>query len=228
MRMAVLQTGRSIEQTRAVHGDYDDMCKTMLYRKPDEADTFAVLDNQFPSDITEYDVAVITGSSHGVYEDHTWIPRLERVIRKAYAGGVKLIGICFGHQVIAQALGGVVKKSDRGFGVGVMDYDLVDATGTSRQFSLYAWHQDQVITPPSVAEVIARSDFCEYAALRYGNKALSFQAHPEFTKAYMNDLAEARRGGVISDEMGEEAIASLSREVDADLVKNLMVEFLEN
>ena len=226
--MAVLQTGRSIEDTRGKHGDYDDMCKAMLYRSPDEADTFAVLDNEFPNEITDYDVVVITGSSHGVYENHSWIPRLESEVRRAYREGVKLVGVCFGHQLIAQALGGVVEKSDRGFGVGVMDYQLVDKTGRQTNIALYAWHQDQVITPPPDAEVIASSDFCEFAGLRYGNKALSFQAHPEFTKEYMNDLAEARRGGVISDEMGEEAIASLSREVDADLVKSLMVEFLED
>jgi GMP synthase-like glutamine amidotransferase len=227
MKMAVLQTGRALEYTSAAHGDYDDMCKAMLNRAPGEADTFAVLDNQFPENITDYDVAVITGSSHAVYEDHNWIQPLETIIRDAYKGGVKLIGVCFGHQIIAQALGGVVEKSDLGFGVGVMDYTLVGDAGASSDISLYAWHQDQVVTPPADAEVVAQSDFCRFAALRYGNKALSFQAHPEFTKEYMNDLAEARRGGVISDEMGDEAIASLSRSVDAEVVKSMMVAFLE-
>jgi GMP synthase-like glutamine amidotransferase len=227
MKMAVLQTGRSIDGTRDVHGDYDDMCKAMLGRAPDEAVTFAVLDNNFPDDITAYDAVVITGSSHGVYEPHSWIPPLEELVRQAYREGVKLIGICFGHQIIAQALGGAVGKSDRGFGVGVMDYDLIDESGASQKISLYAWHQDQVSVLPVDAEVIASSDFCQFAALRYGDRAMSFQAHPEFTRDYMNDLAEARRGGVISDEMGADAIASLSRPVDADRVKSLMVSFLE-
>ncbi len=224
--MAVLQTGRSVDETRHIHGDYDEMCKALLERAPDEADTFAVLDDHFPDDVGKYDVFVITGSKHGVYEDHPWIPRLEDLIREAYRGGVKLVGICFGHQIIAQALGGKVEKSDCGFIVGATDYGLVGENGASRTITLYAWHQDQIIKPPADAEIIARSDFCEFAALRYGNKALSFQAHPEFTKEYMADLAEARRGGVITDEMGDEAIASLAKEVDVDVVKEMIAAFL--
>lgn len=228
MKMAVLQTGRSIDETRDRHGDYDEMCKALLSRAPDEADTFAVLDDEFPNDVTDYDVLVITGSKHGVYEDFPWILRLEDVIREAYAKGVKLVGVCFGHQIIAQALGGIVEKSDRGFGVGAMDYEIIGESDEPRTITLYAWHQDQIVTPPPDAEIIVRSDFCEIAGLRYGDRAISFQAHPEFTKEYMVDLAEARRGGVISDEMGEAAIASLEKEINVDVVQEMITSFLRN
>ena len=227
MKIAVLQTGRSIDETRHIHGDYDDMCKVMLGHTPDEMDTFEVLDDRFPDDMGAYDAYLITGSRCGVYEDHSWIPPLEDFIRKAYAQDVKLIGVCFGHQIIAQALGGVAAKSDRGFGVGAMGYELVGDDGKMQSISLYAWHQDQVITPPQDAEVIASSDFCEFAGLRYGDKALTFQAHPEFTKEYMADLAEARRGSQISDEMSDAAMASLEKTVSADVIQEMMLSFLK-
>ena len=105
LRIAVLQTGRSIDEARARHGDYDDMCKALLGRNPDQADTFAVLDGHYPAAIDEYDLIVITGSKFGVYEDHDWIPRTQQIVRDAVAKGIKLIGICFGHQLIAQAMG---------------------------------------------------------------------------------------------------------------------------
>lgn len=124
LNIAVLQAGRSPDSLIPEHGDYDDMCKTLLGRKPHEAKTFAVLDNVFPENIENYDLLIITGSRHGVYEDHDWIPPLEALIREAYAKSVKMLGLCFGHQIMAQALGGEVVKSDKGFGVGVMDYGL--------------------------------------------------------------------------------------------------------
>ncbi|MEM8937528.1 MAG: type 1 glutamine amidotransferase [Pseudomonadota bacterium] len=228
LRVAVLQTGRSADGTAVEHGDYDEMCKALILREPSEATTFAVLDGEFPSNVDAYDVYLVTGSAHGVYEDFDWIAPLESLIREIYERQKKLIGICFGHQIIAQALGGRVEKSDRGFGVGVMEYQLTDKSGGQRNVALYAWHQDQVVAAPRGAEVIARSDFCEIAGLRYGDHGLTFQPHPEFTKDYMEALANIRRGGTITDEMSDEAIASLKQKVDADLIQDMLVEFMSH
>ena len=226
MNIAVLQTGRSAEALFEAHGDYDDMCKALLGKSSEEAATYAVLDDVFPTSIDPYDVIVITGSRHGVYEDHKWIPRLEALIREAYAKNKKIIGICFGHQIIAQALGGLVEKSDRGFGVGVMEYEITVAEGAPEKLALYAWHQDQIVRAPVDAKIIARSDFCEIAALKYGDRAISFQAHPEFTKDYIAGLVEDRRDNGISDELADAALASLEKKVDAQAVQAMLAEFL--
>jgi len=149
------------------------------------------------------------------------------LIRLAFARRKKIIGICFGHQILAQALGGVVRQSDKGWGLGAMDYELAFGDGERIAITLYAWHEDQVILPPEGAETIARSEFCEFAALRYGDKAISFQAHPEFTREYLLDLSEARRGSTLPGELTDAAIRSLERSADKDLVREILIGFLE-
>lgn len=222
-RVCVLQTGRSPDALRGRHGDYDEMCKALLGYQPDEASTYAVVDGAFPTSL-DYDLFVITGSRHGVYDDHDWIGPLETLLQNVWRAKKKIIGICFGHQILAQALGGVAEKSDKGFGIGVMDYDL-RTNGDTMPVALQAWHQDQVVSPPSGAEVIMSSPFCPIAGLRYGSQALTFQPHPEFSHAYMRDLIEAR-ADVVSDGVRETAFASLSRATDTPVIRDVIFEFV--
>lgn len=226
LQIAVLQTGRAIEQAIQAHGDYDAMCKRVVGRTPGTADTFAVLDGEFPTRLDLYDVIVVTGSKHGVYEDHPWIAPLEALLRKAMAQGKKVIAICFGHQVLAQALGGRVEKSDKGLGVGLMDYDILGSDGTPAPRKLYAWHQDQVVTVPVGAHVIARSDFCPIAGLRYGDQAISFQPHPEFTAAYMRALIDARSGSSLGEAQAAKALASLEQPCDSAYIQAVFKDFM--
>ncbi len=208
------------------HGDYDDMCKALLGRTPNEAKTYAILDNIFPETLDIYDLFIITGSPHGVYEDHDWIAPLERLIRRAYAKNIKMLGLCFGHQIMAQALGGKVIKSEKGFGIGVMDYNLAQAGTLAQTISLCAWHQDQVITPPKDAITIASSDFCPHAGLRYANKALSFQPHPEFSKDFVQDLIHLRRGNTIDEDMAQRSELSLKKDIHPHIIQSLIKTFL--
>jgi len=226
LNIAVLQAGRSPDSLMAEHGDYDEMCKALLGRKPHEATTFAVLDHEFPPSIEAYDLLIVTGSPHGVYENHDWIAPLEALIREAYDKNIKMLGLCFGHQIMAQALGGTVLKSDKGFGIGAMDYALTDTDGKSTAISLCAWHQDQVIASPKDAITIARSDFCPHAGLRYGNTALSFQPHPEFSKDFVQGLIDLRRDGQISKEMADEAEDSLRKETHPHIIQTMIADFL--
>lgn len=223
-RVCVLQTGRSPEQLRATHGDYDDMCKSLIGRAPEQADTFAVLDGKFPQTFN-YDLFLITGSRHGVYEDHEWISPLEEYLRGAWEAGKKILGICFGHQILAQALGGTVAKSDKGFGVGVMEYECRLGSQT-HTVALHAWHQDQVVSKPENAEVFMSSEFCPIAGLRYGTQALSFQPHPEFSHAYMRELVGVRTG-VLPASLVEIALNSLSEPTDTALVQELISDLVD-
>ncbi|MBX2882833.1 MAG: type 1 glutamine amidotransferase [Granulosicoccus sp.] len=188
MKIGILQCGRAPEEIRDKHGDYDAQFEQLLAHDDLSFQTWAVLDNELPSSIDDADGWLITGSKFGVYEDHPWIPPLEKFLRDAYAKKIPIVGICFGHQILAQALGGKVIKFPGGWSVGHVDYTLQDNT----QVGVIAFHQDQVVELPEGATVTGSTDFCEYAFISYGNQALSMQPHPEFDEAFLQDLLAVR------------------------------------
>lgn len=194
MQIGILQTGHAPDALIGQAGDYSDMFQRLLAGQHFGFRTWSVVDMDFPESVTECDGWLLTGSRHGAYDDLPFIPPLEDFIRRAYAAGVPLVGICFGHQIIAQALGGKVEKFRGGWSVGPTDYDWDGETVT-----LNAWHQDQVTQKPADARVIARAPMCENAALVYGDRAFTVQAHPEFTADFLHDLAEARGRGLVPD-----------------------------
>lgn len=192
MRIGILKCGQSPEMMRQEAGDYDDMVERLLAGRGFTFDSYHVEAMEFPADVHSADGWLLTGSRHGVYEDHAFIAPLEDFIRRAYQAGVPLVGICFGHQVIAKALGGEVIRHPSGWAVGAHDYRFGD-----EPVSLNAWHQDQVVRRPQGAEVVATSPFCENAALVYGDRAFTVQAHPEFDDAFVAGLIEHRAKGVV-------------------------------
>ena len=152
--------------------------------------SWAALDGELPPSIHSADGWLITGSKFGAYEDLPWIPPLEDFVRDAYHNDIPIVGICFGHQLLAQALGGKVVKFDGGWSVGRVEYNI---DGIEEPLPLYAWHQDQVVSLPPDATVSGSTDFCKYAALTYGKKAYTVQPHPEFSQHYIEDLLDARK-----------------------------------
>lgn len=179
---------------------------------------------EFPEDVHDADGWLITGSRHGAYEDLPFIPPLEDFVRKAYDAEVPMVGVCFGHQIIAQALGGKVVKFPDGWAVGRTEYDF----GTEK-LALNAWHQDQVIEPPADAEVIATSDFCRYAGFRYKKAALSVQPHPEFDQTAIDLLLTERAPGLVPADRIERAVQDADRPVDnAALARQIASFFKEN
>ncbi len=195
MKIGILQTGRTPDEMRAEHGDYDDLFKQMLAGLGFTFETYPVLDGVLPAAVTDADGWLITGSRFGVYEDHDWIAPLEDFLRKTFAADMPIVGVCFGHQILAQALGGKVEKFVGGWQVGPTDY--MRSNGTKDR--IMAWHQDQVTRLPQGAKVIGASDRCAYAMLAYGNTALTVQPHPEFSPAFMRDLLAARRNVLPAD-----------------------------
>jgi GMP synthase-like glutamine amidotransferase len=162
------------------------------------------VEEEFPATVHDADGWLITGSRHGVYEDHPWIPPLEQFIRDAFAARVPVVGICFGHQIVAQAMGGKVERYAGGWAVGATDYDFGGET-----IRLNAWHRDQVVQAPPGAKVIAANDFCSNAALLYDDRALTVQAHPEFRPEFVDGLMKTRGKGLVPDEVMAEAAAKL-------------------
>jgi len=118
-----------------------------------------------------------------------------------------MVGICFGHQIIAQALGGKVEKFSKGWAVGRQTYNW-----DGEEISLNAWHQDQVTERPEGAVPVASNDFCENAALVYGDRAFTVQAHPEFNAKEIDGLI-ATRGGPVPAALIAQAKADLHKDV---------------
>jgi GMP synthase-like glutamine amidotransferase len=204
MLIGILQTGLAPDILVEKSGDYPDMFARLLDGHGFTFRTYRVVEGQFPASVKECDGWLITGSRHGVYEDHDWIAPLEQFIRDSYAAHVPMVGICFGHQIIAQAMGGKVERYAGGWAVGATDYDFGGKTMT-----LNAWHRDQVVTAPEGAKVIASNEFCTNAALLYDDKALTVQAHPEFRPEFVDGLMKTRGKGLVPDEVMAEAATKL-------------------
>lgn len=200
MKIGILQTGHAPDMLLPELGDYDAMMARMLDGYGFDFETYAVVDEDFPAGPHDADGWLITGSRHGTYEDHAWIPPLEDLIRAVHTAGQPMVGICFGHQIIAQALGGKVVKHPGGWRVGATQYDI---EGTP--LTLNAWHQDQVVEAPEGAEVVGRAEGCEIAAMRLGERIFTVQPHPEYGVAFMQGLLEHRAPGVVPDPLRNRA-----------------------
>jgi GMP synthase-like glutamine amidotransferase len=223
MKVAVLETGRPPGDLAEEHGDYPSMFGELL-GPAFEIESFDVQAGEFPQPAAHH-AYMITGSPAGVYEDLPWIEPLEEFIRSA--DGAKMVGICFGHQVMAEALGGHVEKSDKGWGAGLHTYTVVrsepwiDSAGT---IAVPASHQDQVVRQPPNTEVVAASDFTPFAALAWTDRpAISFQFHPEFSPAFAKALIEKRYDAVPNPDA---AIASLDAPNDSARVGRWIRNFL--
>lgn len=222
MKIGILQTGHAHEALMPTTGDISVQFERMLDGNGFTFATYDVVDMVFPASIDECDGWIITGSKHGAYEDHAFIPLLETLIRDVYAADIPLVGICFGHQIIAQALGGKVEKFAGGWAAGRTDYDW-----NGEALALNAWHQDQVTEKPADATVYATNDFCQNAALVYGNRVFTTQPHPEYGAQFMGGLVQFRGKGVVPDDLLEEAHANLDKPVDNPRIAAQIARFFK-
>ncbi len=185
---------------------------------------YQVQAGELPQHIDECDAYLITGSKAGVYDPLPWIAALESWIVDFHRQRARIIGICFGHQIIAQSLGGTAEKSEKGWGLGVLSCGQT-LTGNASTLRLIHSHQDQVITLPPNTLRLAGSDFCPNAALAIGNNVLTFQGHPEFTPRYLQRLL-AQRKGRIDNKVISRALASLSKATDHEQVGRYLLDFI--
>jgi len=224
MKLAILETGRPPGTLAEEFGDYPAMVSAMLGDGFD-IETFDVATGQLPRSPTNDQAYLITGSPAGVYDPLPWIEPLSEFIRAA--SNSKMVGVCFGHQIMAEALGGAVEKSDKGWGIGLQQY-AIDRVGPWMQqvpsIAVPASHQDQIVVQPPNTEVVASSPFTPYAALAWTDRpAISFQFHPEFTPAYAKALIALRRDSLPEPDA---AMASLDAPNDRARVAGWIRRFL--
>ncbi len=233
MKIGILEAGLLRDEMAARFDPYPAMFERFIGQSGRAFDyaTFSVVRGEMPESIDLCDGWLITGSRHGVYDDLPWMPPLEDFVRDLAAAEKPLIGVCFGHQIVADALGGKVVKSDKGWGVGLHRYRIdapQDWMGeTPESVGIYAFHQDQIVELPPSARVFASSEFCPYAGLAYGDSIISVQAHPEFETAYEEALLDAYGGGILPTEVTAAARASMAggRRADTRLLANWFAEF---
>jgi GMP synthase (glutamine-hydrolysing) len=185
MRIGILKADETPDELIGVHGRYEDLYIKLLTPYDFEFAVYPILHGIFPGSADEVEGWVITGSRHSVWEDEPWIVRLKEFIRNIRGSQTPLVGICFGHQVIASALGGKVERSKEGWSVGPAEYKRAS---TGEVQNVLVWHQDQITVCPPDAQIVASSASCENAILQYGDTIKTFQCHPELGQAFMKDL----------------------------------------
>lgn len=225
--IAILETGKPPEALKDAFDDYPARFRALLGEGVATV-RFDVQAGRLPEDPEDFQGAIVTGSAAGVYDDLPWIPHLVDWLRAA-RGRTRLVGICFGHQVMAHAFGGRVEKSDKGWGVGLHRYAVVGEEPwmfpRAASIAIPVSHQDQVLVPPADARVIAASEFTPFAGLAWDD-AMSFQCHPEFQPDYAAALVESRRGHRIADSLADEALASLAKSNDRAVLTAWIRAFL--
>lgn len=226
--IAILETGKPPETLKDSFDDYPARFRALLGETV-ATRRFDVQAGELPTDPSAFRGAIVTGSSAGVYDDLPWISPLLDWLRGA-RGQTRLVGICFGHQAMAQAFGGHVAKSDRGWGIGLHRYDVVSHEAwmfpRATSIAIPVSHQDQVMTIPADARLIATSAFTPHAGLAFGEDAMSFQCHPEFQPEYAAALIESRRGHRFEVELADEALATLRRPNDRAVLTAWIRSFL--
>ena len=232
MKIGILECDHILERFRHIAGDYREMFDALFNRHAPQITlrAFDTCNGEFPPSIDSCDAYLATGSRFSAYDDVDWIHALKNFVRRVHEANKPFVGVCFGHQIMAEALGGKVSRAEAGWGVGVHSVEVIRTEDWMRpaqsSCGLQYMHQDQVERLPEDGVVIGRSDHCPVAMFRIGDSMLGIQAHPEFPSAYSEALLLDRIER-IGWERAQAALTSLGRPTDESVVAKWIAEFLE-
>lgn len=235
MKLTIIETGRPPDVIAAQFPRYPVMVADLLARHLPGlmVETVALVEGEDLPAPDAVQAVLVTGSPHGVYDPVPWIAPLKSFMRRCAAREVPQVGICFGHQLMAEAFGGRAAKAPQGWGIGRHSYRVIQTDGfmaghCGRDVHMAVSHQDQVLEKPEVADVLLASDFTPYAALAYRHTpAISFQGHPEFAPDFADALIRSRRGTRFPEALADAALESLAHgQLDGDLVGQWISGFL--
>ncbi len=208
LRICILETDILRPELIERYEGYGRMFQQLFAKQPIAAEfvIYNVVEGRYPADDERFDAYLVTGSKADSFGPDPWIQTLKTFLLDRYERGDKLLGVCFGHQLLALLLGGKAERASQGWGMGIHQYQLNERADWMSpalpDLTLLISHQDQVTRLPENARVIASSDFCPYAAYAIGDQVLCFQGHPEFVHDYSRELLELRQ-----QHLGEELIA---------------------
>lgn len=237
LKIGILQTDSVIAELLPEFGDYPDMFAALLCSAAGsrssarvlDITTYAVHEDSFPEDALVEDAYLITGSRHSVYDELPWIAKLAGFLRTVLETDRRVVGICFGHQLLAHFFGGRTQAADAGWCVGVQEIQLLSAEPWMdppfEEIGLLSSHKDQVVELPENARRIARSGNCPCAGFVLGDRVMTLQGHPEFSKAYAARLMH-RREQILGEETYARGIQSLEQCTDEAVVGQWMLNFM--
>jgi GMP synthase-like glutamine amidotransferase len=237
MRIGILQADSVLDQFQSVHGNYPGMIAGILGHAASELDleiefrSYDVEHGIYPDAIDECDGYVISGSKKSVYDDEPWIERLKDFTRELNSAEKKLVGLCFGHQLIAEALGGKTLGAEVGWCVGIHESEVLESRWFMEDeeldlFTLIVSHKDQVIQLPKGAQLLASAEQCPNSMYSIGDHVFTMQGHPEFTREYSKDLMEMRRD-ILGAETFNAGVASLDKPLMRDIVSRWIIRFMK-
>ena len=233
MKIGILKCDSTNDHFRKEHGDYPDMFISLFQSVETdlEFETYDVILSEYPNKLEDNDAYLISGSRYGVNDGDKWIDDLEKFILELQQRKHPLIGICFGHQMIAKALGGKTELASQGWGAGVQNYHKILTEPWMDpdidQFSILSFHKDQVTKLPDAAVLIAENDFCPYSAYYIGEWLISFQGHPELTKDYVRALLYHREN-ILGREVLKNGIKSLEQQIQPQTIAKWILNFIHN
>lgn len=235
MIIGILEADPALAPLRDEFGNYIAMFTNLLQEAAGarhlEFRVYDVMDEQYPESLDECDGYIVTGSRASVYDDESWIHKLEQFVLQLHSARKRTVGICFGHQLVAQALGGKTSAAAVGWGVGVHTSRVLEVTDymspAKPEIALLVSHKDQVTQLPEGAKLLATNDFCPNAMFEIEDHILTFQGHPEFVKGYSKGLMKLRKE-ILGPDKYTDGMASLEQDTDEATVARWILNFIDN
>lgn len=231
LRICILETDVLRPELVGQYQGYGQMFERLFSHQPIPAEfsVYNVMQGVYPADDERFDAYLVTGSKADSFGNEPWIQTLKTYLLQRFERGDKLLGICFGHQLLALLLGGKSERAHQGWGVGTHRYKIAPATPwmspAMDELTLLISHQDQVTALPESATVIASSDFCPFAAFHINHQVLCFQGHPEFIHDYSRALLDIRQQ-TLGEQIYSSGIASLEHDHHGITVAEWMMRFV--